>query len=233
MTYLSYFIILMTTGLMPQPKTNIKTYPINKIEQKLSINGKGDDPLWKKAKEISDFTYPWEKENPPLTKFKALHNADWIYFFFNAQDDNINVYVDKNDKSEVGASDRVEIFLRIDERMSPYYGLEMDPNGRVMDYQAEYHRKFLGEWSWPKGELIIKTNVRKDGYTVELAISKKSLKALGLIKGKTLEAGLYRGNCIELKGKDANLKWISWIKPDSETPDFHIPSSFGVLSLED
>jgi hypothetical protein len=48
----------------------------------------------------------------------------------------------KNDKLEVVNSERVEIFFRKDEALTPYYGLELDANGRVLDYEAEYHRKF-------------------------------------------------------------------------------------------
>jgi len=234
MVYPFYFTILMATGILYHPTEGSKTYTVKKIQGKeLVITGKGDSPLWKNAKELSDFTYPWEKEKPPFTSFKALHSTDWLYCLYNVFDDNINIFVDKNVKSEVGASDRVEIFFKIDDRLSPYYGLEMDPLGRVMDYKAEYYRKFDSKWEWPAGQLIIKTEVRKDGYTVEVAISKKSLKELGLLKDATLMAGLYRGNCIALKGNEANLKWISWVRPDSETPDFHIPSSFGILRLED
>jgi hypothetical protein len=233
MVFFPYFAILMVTFVFDHPKDDNKTYPVKRIQGELQVTGKGDSPFWKEAGELTDFIYPWENEEPPLTSFKALHNADWLYCLFRAEDDNINLFVDKNVKSEVGASDRVEIFFKIDDHLSPYYGLEMDPLARVMDYKAEYYRKFDQGWSWPAGELVIKTDLGKDGYTVELAFSKKSLNALGLLKAKRLLAGLYRGNCIALKGKEATLKWISWVKPDSTTPDFHIPSSFGILILED
>ena len=234
MILLSYFAILMTTSfLADHPKGEIKSYMVKSIRDELRVNGKGDSPLWADALELSDFIYPWENEKPPLTSFKALHNKDWLYCLFRVQDDNINMLVDKNAKSEVGASDRVELFFKIDDNLSPYYSLEMDPLGRVMDYKAAYYRKFDSKWSWPAGEMVIKTDLRKDGYTVELAFSKKSLTALGLLKANRLLTGLYRGNCIELKGKEATLKWISWVNPDSKTPDFHIPSSFGILILED
>jgi len=103
---------------------------------------------------------------------------------------------------------------------------------RVLDYIGEFHRQFDTSWSWPAGHLKTKTDKRKDGYTVEIAISKKSLTDLGLIKNNTLQAGLYRADCLELKGTCRKFQWISWVKPDSKTPDFHIPSSFGVLKLE-
>jgi len=233
MILISYLTLLMTTALFDQPKDDIKTYPVKRIQDELQVTGKGDSPLWATAIELSDFIYPWENEKPPLTSFKALHNSDWLYCLFRVEDDNINLFVNKNAKSEVASSDRVEVFFKIDDLLSPYYGLEMDPLGRVMDYKAQYYRKFDSNWSWPTGEMVIKTDLRKDGYTVELAFSKKSLNALGLLKAKRLLAGLYRGNCIALSGDKATLKWISWVRPDSTTPDFHISSSFGILMLED
>jgi hypothetical protein len=208
-----------------------KSYAVKQIAGELEITGKGDNPLWKKANELSDFSYPWEKEKAPVTKFRALHNDGWLFCLFDVSDDNITVHVDKNDKSEVGSSCRAEIFFRINDKLSPYYGLEMDPNARVMDYKAEFYRKFDSNWSWPAGHLKIRSNKRKDGYTIELAISKSSLKELGLLKNKTLEAGLYRGDC-QMVNDTCAFKWISWVKPDSATPDFHIPSSFGILQLE-
>jgi hypothetical protein len=233
MVFLSYIAILMTAALLDYPKKDNKTYTVKSIRDELPLTGKGDNSLWKKASELSDFIYPWENEQPPLTSFKALHSKDWLYCVFYVKDDNIKVYVDKNDKSEVVFSDRAEIFFKKDDLLSPYYGLELDPLGRIYDYQAEFHRKFDRTWSWPNGQLVVKTARTDDGYTIELAISKASLVQLGLLKNKILQAGLYRGECVELVGKEATIKWISWVRPASETPDFHIPSSFGMLLLED
>jgi hypothetical protein len=226
-------LIIMATGILT---TNdpVKSYTVRNIGTKeIVVDGKGNDPQWKNAVELTDFIYPWEKEEPPFTSFRALHTKEWLYLLYNVNDDNINVLVKTNEKSEVVSSDRVEIFFRKDEKMLPYYGLEMDPHGRVFDYEAEFHRKFNSQWTWPKGQLIIKGSIVADGYTVEVAISKKSLKELGLLKGDILEAGVYRGDCIEITEDNSKIKWISWVRPDSPTPNFHIPSSFGILKLED
>lgn len=231
MILLLYLNILLATAPLTNSK-EAKTYSVKKITEELSITGNGDNALWKKAHPLSDFRYPWESDIPPATVFKALHNDDWLYCFFDVTDDNVNILVDKNHKSEVASSSRAEIFFRKDDRLSPYYCLEMDPLGRVFDYEAEYHRKFNTTWSWPAGDLIIKTDRRKGGYTIEVAISKASLEELGLLKNQTLQAGLYRGDCLNLTGGDERFRWISWVIPDSKTPDFHIPSSFGKLLLE-
>ena len=130
---------------------------------------------------------------------------------------------------EAAYSDRVEIFFRQDNLLSPYYCLEMDPIGRVFDYEARYHRKFNVAWNWPENELLVKADQTHDGYTIEGRISKQSLRQLGLLNSEKLEVGLFRGECINLNAETPEIKWISWVKPDSMTPDFHIPSAFGVL----
>jgi hypothetical protein len=211
-----------------------KTYSVENIKNEdVIITGKGDSKHWKKARSLTDFTYPWENKKSNTISFKALHNQAWFYCLFEVKDPDVKVYVDKNDKLEVINSDRVEIFLRKDERMIPYYGLELDPNGRVLDYEAEYHRKFNPEWSWPAGGLIVKASRTNEGYKVEVAMQKESLIKLGLLKGNKLEAGVFRAECTSLLGDKATMSWISWLTPASDTPDFHIPSAFGVLLLSE
>jgi hypothetical protein len=199
----------------------------------LLITGGGTDPNWKHAEELTDFAYPWDHAAPPFTCFKALHDAAWVYFFFEVEDPHVFIHVEKNDKWEVVSSDRVEIFFRTNEGMNPYYCLEIDPAGRVLDYEASFHRKFNYPWSWPPGQLKIKAGKTGNGYKVEFAVSKKSLHDLGLLSGDRIEAGLYRANCTQAVDAQSHMKWISWVMPLSDTPDFHIPSSFGTLILSD
>lgn len=213
-------------------KEGEKNYAVKKISEDLHVTGSGSDPLWKNAVALSDFHYPWENESPPTTTFRALHNETWVYCLFEVKDEQVYLFRDKNDKTEVASSSRAEIFFRIDEKLSPYYCLELDPAGRVFDYKATLYRKFDTEWSWPKDQLIVKTDRTKEGYTVEVAVSKASLTNLGLLKDNTLQAGLYRGDCVPERNGERIFKWISWVIPESETPDFHIPSSFGILTLE-
>jgi len=223
----------MAAAVLLHPDDRGNVYHVKKIQNELVITGKGDNPLWKEAHELSSFFYPWEKDKAPFTSFKALHNDGWLYCVFTATDENIFTYVERKDKTDALKSDRVEIFFKQEDNTSPYYCLEMDPLARVYDCQAEFGKKFNPEWSWPAGHLTIKTSRTQEGYIVEIAISKSSLNTLGLLRDNVLRAGLYRAECVQLVGNKATMKWISWIRPDSPTPDFHIPSSFGVLTLEE
>lgn len=226
-------ITFVTAKTLIPSKEDLKTYTVRKIDAKPVLSGKGNDEVWKRAHIASDFHYPWEKGTPPPTRFKALHNEEWLYLFFEVEDPSVFILEETNHKSEVAASSRAEIFFKRDDKMNPYYCLEIDPLGRVLDYEATFHRKFDITWSWPKEHLVVKTNKHNDGYTLEFAITKSSLKELGLLKNNVLQAGLYRADCVGRKNGETEFKWISWGRPDSPTPDFHIPSSFGIMRLED
>lgn len=214
---------------------NSNIYKVQKIQnQTIEITGKGSDPLWRKSNVLTNFTYPWRKETPPKTEFKALYDDDWFYFLYRAEDPEIITKIDPtiNEEMEVVNSDRVEIFFKKDDKMNPYYSLELDARGRILDTKGKHYRDIDMDWNWPAGHLIVEASTDKNGYWVEGKISFESLRELGMLDSGILKAGLYRGEYVTLPNGKRETKWISWIKPDSETPDFHIPSSFGVLMLD-
>jgi len=210
-----------------------QTYQVKKVPKaSVKIDGKGTSRIWKQANLLTDFVYPWDSVAAPATSFAALYDGDWFYGLFRVKDDSVITLVKNNDKMEVGASDRVEIFLKKDDAMNPYYCLEMDADGRVLDYDAFYYRKMDYPWHWPDGQLIIKTSRVKGGYILEFAISIRSLKDLGLLKDGRLQAGLFRAENKGFINGRADLHWISWIRPQTDHPDFHTPSAFGTLTLK-
>lgn len=219
------------------PKLDPYTYTVKKItNNSLTLSGEGEDSLWEDATPMSNFTYPWREETPPKTTFKALWDDTYFYFLYRAEDADIVLNMEEgiSDKMRAVASDRVEIFFKSDDKMDPYYSLELDAMARVFDSKGKYHRNIDKDWTWPEGELVVKSSRDEEGYWVEGSISLKSLRDLGmLLDGNLLKAGLYRGEYVRMEKEEIDIKWISWIKPDSETPDFHIPSSFGKIKLLD
>ncbi|WP_160143450.1 carbohydrate-binding family 9-like protein [Chryseolinea soli] len=192
-----------------------------------------DSASWAQANALEDFVFPWEPGKPPAAiTFRALHDDQGLYWQFRVQDRDIKTYVNKNEKSEVLHGDRVEIFLCTDTTLSTYYGLEIDALARVYDYRASYYRKFDSHWQWPSGQLRASARQDEDGYVVTGRISLQSLADLGLLANGMLHCGLYRGRCMEIDLEKEAMQWISWVTPASATPDFHIPSSFGILQLE-
>ncbi|MBT7815579.1 MAG: hypothetical protein HN566_02450 [Polaribacter sp.] len=189
-----------------------------------------DFTSWEKVTKLDDFSYPWQSEKSPVTSFSAYYDENHIYFRFVAYGSKPLVYIEDNSKLEVMHSERVEIFFRRDQKMSPYYCLEMDPHGRVLDYRANLYRKFDRDWQWPES-LSIESKINEENYTVEGKISLSILNELGLINNNNIQIGLFRGHCTNLVGKVALLKWISWVDSKTQDADFHVPSAFGILKL--
>lgn len=201
--------------------------PINVVTQKIDLN-------WEQAPAVTQFIYPWRTEEVPFTSFKALWDDRYFYFLFQVEDAEIITQIDSSLSDEMQAvnSDRVEIFFKADDQMDPYYSLEMDALGRVLDTEGHNYRKVDFDWDWPQGELSVTSFTEKKGYVVQGSISLLSLRRLGMLReDMILQAGLYRGEYISKGQHETSVKWISWIKPDSKKPDFHIPSSFGLLHL--
>lgn len=225
-----YLLILFL--LSSSCNSNMKSYTVKKIDQTIEITGKGTDIIWKKANDLTDFSYPWRTEIAPKTSFKALYNDTHFYFLYRATDPDIITKERGLGERDAVDSDRVEIFFKANDKMNPYYALEMDALGRVLDTEGRFYRKIDFDWGWPKGELLLKATTDQEGYWVEGSISFQSLRKLGMYKDDhILKAGLYRGEYVTEANGDIITKWISWVKPAAEKPDFHIPSSFGILKL--
>ena len=189
-------------------------------------------PNWQPATILRDFSSPWLEVEETGVNFRALHDGVYLYFRFDVQESNILIYEKDHTKFDVLNSERVEIFFRQDPELKRYYGLEMDPLGRVYDYQSSYYRQSDKTWGWPEGHLQLETGRTPSGYWLQGRISFESLRNLHLIQdGGYLQAGLYRGRCIDITGDKATFNWITWVDPQTGQPDFHVPSSFGRLQL--
>jgi len=194
----------------------LETYTALKIKQSLN---------WDEAILLTGFSYPWSVQIPPAMYIR-------FYFRFDVKTARALSYVLDNNKMEVLDSDRVEIFFKINDRLDPYFCLELDSLGRTFDYKAGFYRIFDYEWHWPgKDQIRIRSGNTGSGYYVEGSITLISLIELDLLKNNELQAGLFRGECLKVRDPQSSFNWISWVKPESDHPDFHIPSSFGLIRL--
>lgn len=126
------------------------TYQVQKTKRPIQIDGKGTDEAWEKANELTQFKDYWSTDSSPATSFKALWSETHVYFLFRATDADISLKKTGLEEKDAVESDRVEIFFKADDAMNPYYSLEMDALGRVLDTKGEYYRKIDMDWNWPK-----------------------------------------------------------------------------------
>ena len=192
----------------------------------IKVDGKRGD--WKNAPAVTGLTAPWDGAEKDETAFYVCRDKKNLYFLYEVTDTTL-VYNQEKTEASVGNGDRIEFFMSKDPEMKTYYCAEIDPQGKVMDYEAHAYRKFDFNWNFKK--LKLATHIGKDSYRVEGSISLKSLKELGLISpdGK-IRMGVYRADYFG-DAKDRVI-WSSWIVPDATEPDLHIPSSLGLLKLE-
>lgn len=210
----------------------LKKYQVNFIHKKQIDNADFRHlSCWEKANFLTDFSSPWKDDPISKIEFKALHDANNLYFNFKVFD--TNIYIDQKDDGfeSIGNSDRVELFFRTNELLNPYYCLEIDTKGRIMDFKALPNKDFDFDWKWPKEDIEVKALKDEDSFTVEGRISIQSLKDLNLIQNNILEVGVFRAKFSLAENLQYEPTWISWVNPNIETPNFHIASSFGKFVL--
>lgn len=212
----------------------MKIYPVNKIDtDEMKINGKADHPSWDKAFVLRDFSSPWHFEAVADIEFRALHDGENLFVSYKVTDSSLHIDSTDNSKNSVDNSDRVELFMRSNEHLDPYYCLEIDPLARVQDFKAWPNRQFDYLWDWPKQDISIKSHITATSFSVELMLTIDSLKRFNLIQNDGhIEAGIYRAEYNQQPNGAFEPTWITWVDPQTETPNFHIASSFGKLKLE-
>ncbi|WP_286968870.1 sugar-binding protein [Flavobacterium sp. UBA4854] len=190
-----------------------------------------DSFFWEKANCLTDFTSPWNNDPVLKIEFRALWDLDYLYFNFQVFDS--EVYIDRKDNStdSICNSDRVELFFRKDEKLSPYYCLEMDVDARILDFEAYPNWNFDYNWKWPEKQLEIQSVKEQNSFTVVGRISIASLEKLDLIHDNIMEVGVYRAKFSKDGNGNYEPTWISWINPNTAEPNFHIASSFGKFVL--
>lgn len=212
----------------------MKEYEVHLIENKqLTISGNGDDTVWDNAQILTDFCSPWNNKKGTEITFKALWDRENLFFNFTVLD--TEIHIEKKDDSfeSIGNSDRVELFFRSNDALNPYYYLEIDTSGRIMDFIAYPNKNFDFNWNWPKNDLVVKSSAKANSFIVEGSISIESLKSFNLVKNNRLETGVFRAKYIKTQNECFEPNWITWINPNTETPNFHIASSFGVFILKE
>jgi hypothetical protein len=217
---------------MENTNESLPAYQVKKTTQaSWEVDGRGGNPAWEQANSLTSFSLPWWDETPLPTEFKALWNEERLYFLFTVEDAELNAKVENNEKMEAASSDRIELFFKIDDEMKPYYCLEIDYLGRILDYKADHYREMHYDWEWPD-EIRAMPTVTEKGYIVEGWISMSSLKNLGLVKENTIQAGLFRADYTKDKSTgELVVRWITWVNPGTERPDFHVASAFGILTM--
>jgi hypothetical protein len=197
----------------------MKEYKVIHIAaQSLKIDGKDNDSIWDKAVSLTDFCSPWEDTTFDKIEFKALWNKENLLCRFRVEDPEVHIDITEVGNKSINISDRVELFFRIDDSLSPYYCLEIDPSARIMDFRAQPARQFDFDWNWPAKHIEVRSVMQPDYFIVEIALSIDFLKELGILKNGQLETGIFRAKYKQQENGSYKPIWITWVDPKTETP---------------
>lgn len=214
---------------MSTPKLYEATYL---PDAEIILGGELAGAAWDRANVESGFCFPWEHRAVPHTEFRAIFDAQALYFAFRVQDHDIVLAENFRSKQDVVYEDRVELFFALDEELAQYFCVEIDPLGRVLDYRASHYRQLDFSWSFPGLETAGEET--SEGYAVQGRIPWASFAALGFPppdSGRAMKFGIYRAEFSHTQGRDWSESWISWVDPQTAEPDFHVAESFGYLKF--
>jgi len=186
---------------------------------------------WEAAEELTAFTFPWTDAEPPATRFRAFWPDDCLHFRFVVDDPDLVLDESPDPSQAVLGSDRAELFFATDRELSGhYYGLEMDPRGGVYEYRARHYREIDDSWTMPG--LVVEGRRREGGYEVVGEIPLDVLRDLDCLRNGRMVTGVYRAEFSHAAGGRVDEDWIAWVDPRTESPDFHVASSFGCFVFE-
>ena len=166
---------------------------------------------------------PWDKLTD-ATQVSVCSNGKTLDFHFQVPDSTLTLTSGDTERS-VDNSDRIEIFLSCDPQMACYYGFEVDPSGKVMDYKNAYYRQFNFDWNGrvaTAGNVFPAGYLSPAGYRVDTSFGLDYLRELGVLQPDgTLLMGLFRADALP----SGDIQWYTLLDPRTPEPDFHLPAT--------
>lgn len=132
-----------------------------------TLDGVADEPVWKTAQVIGQFSMPWLKDAASrkprsATSARLLWDRGYLYFFAEMQDTDLYADVTEHD-GRTWTNDVFEIFLKPADNRPGYYEFQVNAAGTVMDMfiprrKAGGFQRFIGD-----GEFHIDAKVKLNG----------------------------------------------------------------------
>ena len=178
-----------------------KVYEVVRVvDPSVQLDGNLNEPIWEEANLVTDFVFPWRDRPAPPTAFRAISDGKTLYFAFDVEDEDVVVDDKTPGEKALIAEDRVEFYFAPDLDLEKYYSVEMDFQGRKLDYIARFHRKFDFDWEFPEIKTVGKRTPK--GYTIEGAIPLSVFESLGLpsLESGNLRVGVFRPSSVTATG---------------------------------
>lgn len=214
-------VCVVLLGVQGCRHTESNIFLINHYASEIHVDGNIRETEWDNATAISNLQSPWAPTELDSSIFRCFSTQEYFNFCFEVIDRSLTI-VDYTDELSVTKGDRVELFFSPSLELSSYYCIEINPHGNILDYKAQFYRKFDNSWNFNHYNIVGK--VAPNGYVIEGQISLAELKTLDIDLNKGFYLGIFRADFFE--ENEDSVTWFSWINPNSKNPDFHIKSAF-------
>ena len=241
--FFSRFVIaVLTTACTVSPtlaQDELPHYLAHRVETKITVDGKLDEPAWNEAPTFGTFQFPWWKSGAQeQTTARLLWDRKFLYVAFECDDAHISAKNTERD-SPVYEDDCVEFFTAPDAaRPNNYFNIEMNVNRGILD---RHHPDGPGKSevpNWNAQGIRIATTVdgtlnddsdTDRGWVLEVAIPFANFAS---VTGRShpQDGDVWRVN-LNRCGGETNPQYSQWSRGKTEAPAFHTPATFGRVTF--
>jgi hypothetical protein len=212
-----------------------KDYRAQFISESIVLDGKPDEKSWETAPAVY-FVANNKGAICDTSYFKALWDSEYLYFYINLKDDDIQCTMYKRD-DHLWHEEVLEIFVDADCNPKTYYEFQWNALNTVLDLfilNPNCSREKITQW-WDWNSAGLKSSVFVDGtisnssdidnfWGLEIAIPFSSIENAPNIPPQN--GDIWKIDLTRREGTEANndLQKSSWLPPST-----HFPLSYGNL----
>jgi len=164
------------------------------------------------------------------TEIRSRWTASNVYFLFICPYQELHLKPNPTQTAETYGLwdwDVAEVFVGSDfKQINLYKEFELSPQGEWVDLDIDHLNPLPdGGWHWNSGFGVkARIDAKKKIWYAEMRIPIQSIDTRAPVPGLQMRINFYR-----CQGSDPGRKYIAW-QPTGE-PSFHVPQSFGLLTL--
>jgi len=218
---------------------SLPTYKCYRTDEPIVIDGKFDEPVWKKVPETSPFVFSCTGEKAlSKTQARLCWDNARLYVAFSVEDTGIwGTLID--DDASLYDEEVVEVFLQPDPSKQAYLEFEVSPLGSIFDSAigpVSDSPDFIRGRRW--NAIGYKAAVTMEGTPEEVSETDRWWQAEIVIPFKDLyretpkDGELWRMNLYRVNRKPT-VEFQAWSPTLTERPNFHRSSLFGNLVFKD
>jgi hypothetical protein len=226
-------------------KLQPKTYECRRTAVPIRVDGKLDDPAWKKAKWTTDFVDIEGAGRPKprfRTRVKMLWDDNYLYIAAELEEPNVTATLTEHD-SVIFHDNDFEVFVKPLPETESYYEFEMNAlnTGWDLYLSKPYRMGGKADNSWDIVGLKTAVMVRgtlnspadKDhGWTLEIAYPWRAFLSRQDVP-QPAAGTQWRINFSRVEWKEGQAKEDNWVWSPQGVVNMHVPEQWGYLRFVD